>query len=587
MSPATGDKPLPLGRILKDLLFYSSRSVKVGFIVRVLAALGSVGVELAFAFGMQLFLVALGLVTASSLELPSWAITDSVLWLSIGLVVLGGFRALLLMADHYLAVGVAEEFKTDIRQKLMWGAFHSSDSSSHEYANYFGEVTNKAGSFVLFFTQLINSSTLAICLFLSLFTISLPLALTTLLLLPVFWLPTRFINRRIRSEGGASVIAWERLNRRLILGIRNLLFLRLHGLEEDERQLASITLKKAMKHYRVGQFFSSTMVAYPNFIGVALIAGLTVMAQTFSWATGGLLLAFFYLLFRSLQNVSQLSYQYAQLVYYAPNFQSLKTFLEDSMAPKIRIRSRSAEDKSFGTSIGWRLEKVSFRYNEKSPWIFKELDFQIEAGEVVILMGGSGVGKSTLLSILLGEKEVSSGKISISANGQTLSLDKHQGSLLASIGYVGPEPFLVEGSVRENLSFGRQQVYTDDQMRYALNLAGAQFIYEMPGGLDWRITDQGQGLSAGQKQRISLARALLRSPRAIFLDEATANLDESTESEIIDSILGLKGQLTVIVVTHRNSMLRLGGRVYLLKDGQLLDHASQIHPSSSHKEAIP
>jgi ATP-binding cassette subfamily B protein AbcA/BmrA len=128
---------------------------------------------------------------------------------------------------------------------------------------------------------------------------------------------------------------------------------------------------------------------------------------------------------------------------------------------------------------------------------------------------------------------------------------------LDSVGYVGPESFLIEGTVKENLSYGLHQVASDIDIRNVLDHADCGFVHSLPLGLEHRLTEQGEGLSAGQKQRLALARALLRKPKVLVLDEATANLDTETELRLVATLEKIRDGMTIVAVTHREALLRI------------------------------
>ena len=123
------------------------------------------------------------------------------------------------------------------------------------------------------------------------------------------------------------------------------------------------------------------------------------------------------------------------------------------------------------------------------------------------------------------------------------------------VGYVGLETFLREGTILENITYGLKQSPTEEEIQDCLVRSECQFIFDMPQGYHHIISEQGHGLSAGQKQRLGLARALLRRPSVLVLDEATSNLDSKTELSLVQSLMKLKGSLTIVAVTHRGALV--------------------------------
>jgi ABC-type multidrug transport system fused ATPase/permease subunit len=199
-----------------------------------------------------------------------------------------------------------------------------------------------------------------------------------------------------------------------------------------------------------------------------------------------------------------------------------------------------------------RIEKISFGH-EGGKLLFRDLGFSVAPGNMTAIMGQSGAGKSTLLSLVMGLLDPTSGRILIDGMSPAdfFTANPH------SIGYVGPEPFLIEGSIRENLLFGNPYLVSDSSMIEVLEQAQlGRWLKGLGSPLDYHLNENGDGLSTGQKQRLSLARALLLKPRILILDEISANLDVRTEDEIAETLSNLEGSATVLIVTHRERLIR-------------------------------
>jgi ABC-type multidrug transport system fused ATPase/permease subunit len=188
--------------------------------------------------------------------------------------------------------------------------------------------------------------------------------------------------------------------------------------------------------------------------------------------------------------------------------------------------------------------------------LFKNLSLNLHKGEVLVIKGPSGAGKSTLLKLILGLEKVSVGEIKINDH-LVQDLDP---SWRNHLGYVGPEPFLIQGTIRDNLHFGNLCIASLSDADCAVALAKAGLEQEFKQNnvtLDTSMAEI-SFFSTGQRQRLAIARAFLRTPSIMILDEATANLDAETERQIIKSIELLSGKMLTIIVTHKNSFDSVG-----------------------------
>jgi ABC-type multidrug transport system fused ATPase/permease subunit len=218
-------------------------------------------------------------------------------------------------------------------------------------------------------------------------------------------------------------------------------------------------------------------------------------------------------------------------------------------------------------------DKVSFRYGsvEDGAWALRDVDLVIPAGQTVALVGVTGAGKSTFAKLVARFYDPTDGRILI--DGHDLrTVQAH--SLRSQMGIVPQEGFLFSGTVRENLSFGRDGA-TDRQIREAARAVGADdFISALENGYDTEVGERGVQLSAGQRQLLAFARALVADPRVLVLDEATSNVDVHTESLIEEGLRRLVAGRTAIVIAHRLSTIRNAGRIVVLEHGQIVEHGT-------------
>ena len=212
-------------------------------------------------------------------------------------------------------------------------------------------------------------------------------------------------------------------------------------------------------------------------------------------------------------------------------------------------------------------ENVSFGYDETTD-VLKKINLRIEPGEMVGIVGKSGVGKSTLINLLMRMYDIGDGSIKI--DGVDLR-DISQESLRSQIGVVLQETFLFAGTIYANIAYAKPNA-TRDEVITAAKIAGAhEFIMKMPDAYNTTVGEKGHTLSGGERQRISIARALLHNPRILILDEATASLDTETEHQIQESLQKLIKDRTTIAIAHRLSTLRNATRLIVLDKGTIAE----------------
>ena len=210
---------------------------------------------------------------------------------------------------------------------------------------------------------------------------------------------------------------------------------------------------------------------------------------------------------------------------------------------------------------------VCFRYNDKSENSIKNINIKIKRGEFIGIMGESGSGKSTLLSLLLGFLKPSQGSILIDG---TEIRDLYYWNL---VGYVPQDVKLIDDTIENNIKLGLE---IEDKNNTALNEAIEKsqlkkFINELPEGVQTNVGENGSKISGGQRQRIGLARALYRKPQLLILDEATNSLDQATESDVVNTLLALNGSITIVMITHNQSIAQYMNRCFQVDNGAIYE----------------
>jgi len=217
-----------------------------------------------------------------------------------------------------------------------------------------------------------------------------------------------------------------------------------------------------------------------------------------------------------------------------------------------------------------KYQNVGFSYAGKTPTVHG-VTLEARPGQTIALVGPTGAGKSTLINLLTRFYEYDEGVITI--DGSPVH-ELNKAWLRGSIGYVTQEAFLFNGTVRENLVIGKRSA-TDDELWTALASANADaFVKRLPDLLDTHVGERGVKLSVGEKQRISIARALLRNPPILLLDEATASVDTETERQIQEALEHLMADRTSFVIAHRLSTVRNADRIYVLEHGRIIEQGT-------------
>lgn len=228
------------------------------------------------------------------------------------------------------------------------------------------------------------------------------------------------------------------------------------------------------------------------------------------------------------------------------------------------------EHKDFAANI--EVSNVDFSYPDQKIPTLNSVNLSVADGQSVAIVGPSGSGKTTLVDVLLGFMDPSEGSVSISGVTPKQAIEKWGGA----IAYVPQSIAIINGTVRENITLGYPVgSELDEYVHEALRLAQlTDVIAQLPDGLDTNVGEKGAKLSGGQRQRLGIARALFTKPKLLVLDEATSSLDGQTESDISEAIRSLHGQVTVVLIAHRLSTVRVVDQVLYLSQGRILARGS-------------
>ena len=306
--------------------------------------------------------------------------------------------------------------------------------------------------------------------------------------------------------------------------------------------------------------FWTLLEVIPN-LTLIVVLGFGAYAAGHGYVTMGTLVAFITMMLSLVWPIASLGFLLSMT---QESFTAANRIAEIFDAPREITDGPRAEPPA-----GGRLElvDVGFRFPDAAAddWALRHVDATVEPGETLALVGSTGSGKSVLASLLSRLYDVTEGEIRIDGRDiSQLSLP----ALRQAVATAFEDPTLFSMSVAENLRLGRPDA-TDEQMAQAVEVAAAQFVYDLPFGLDTRIGEQGMSLSGGQRQRLSLARAILAAPKILVLDDTLSALDVHTEAVVEEALRRVLHHVTGIVVAHRASTVLLADKVALLQHGTI------------------
>lgn len=394
------------------------------------------------------------------------------------------------------------------------------------------------------------------------------LATMAFVVFPASVLPVMRLSRRIKRFTRRGQIRTGTLTALLQESIQGNRIVKAFGMEgyEDQRFKEENwrLFKQSLRASRIKAVVAPSMEMLASFgiVGVVWYGGWSVVA---GGRTQGEFMAFMAAMFLMYAPFKGLARTYTAVHQGLAGAERVFEILDE--APEIHDKPAAQVARPFSQSI--EFHNVSFGYKE-TP-VLKSVNLKIEAGQIVALVGMSGVGKSTLVDLIPRFYDVREGRVTV--DGVDVR-DLTVSSLRGQIGIVTQHTFLFNDSIRNNIAYGEPGRGMEDIIAAATAANAHDFISALPSGYDSVIGEMGMQLSGGQRQRLAIARALLKNAPILILDEATSSLDAESERSVQDALENLIAMRTTIVIAHRLSTIRKADRIVVMVDGTVAEEGT-------------
>lgn len=412
----------------------------------------------------------------------------------------------------------------------------------HDVNDVVNFITESIPSFITTLTQFVGA-------FFFLFFMDSTLAIIIVCVIPFFIISSKLYVKKMRKlshqardeESRIQAIIQETLQHAMIIKTLQRAKYFTDKLFSQQEQLHQVILSRT----RYATISSSLLsLGFATGYFVTFVWGATNLSK--GLITYGAMLAF-------IQLVGQIQGPVRNLSKFIPIFITSFTATERLIDIESIAQENIKKPIKFNSALGITISNVKFQYNEHSRLIFNDFNYNFPAGSITAIVGETGAGKTTLIRLLLSLMQPTKGKILLVDNYG----EKHvmQPSLRGNFAYVPQGNTLFSGTIRSNLLLGKPSA-TDDELKTALHIAAADFVFKKAQGLDTPCGEAGDGLSEGQAQRIAIARALLTNGNIFIFDEATSSLDPATEEMVLQRIITNFTNRTLIFITHRPLVLK-------------------------------
>jgi subfamily B ATP-binding cassette protein MsbA len=497
----------------------------------------------------------------------------------------------LMFCRSYLLVWILDRTYIDIvrdvcaKVLVLPLGFHHSSSRGDVLTRMLGDVQKGHRAIKLLLGQLVEAVLMIVVGAGVLFYISWHLALASIAVGPLIFIVVATFNSRIKRSARRRQETVGDVTGRLIEILAGIKIIKAFQSEADERKAFRAETQKlfrrSMKASKNRVLARTLIVMLINFLTITMLmlGVMMVMTGRFGVSVGDLA-AFAIVLSTTYAPIRSLAKAWVGLIDSEASAERFCAILDAPGEPEDSpdaVRIDGVRDRV-------SLRDVSFSYGREP--VLDRINFDAEAGQVVALVGRTGAGKTTIADLLMRFYEPTSGSITI--DGVDLRQIQRE-SLLDQIAIVTQEAFLFDGSIRENIGYGRKEASDDEIIAAAVAAHVDEFVDNLPKGYDTQVGVDGVRLSGGQRQRITIARALLKNPAILIFDEATSALDSKSENLVQDAVESLLGGRTVFMIAHRLSTIRGADKIVVIEGGgvsQCGTHQELCQTSGLYRELV-
>ena len=532
---------------LGELIAISGNWVVAVCAIGVLAGIGLGISEILFGLSLEKFLTSYGLLERSG-DFSKWL--PEFMSPLITVLVMGVVLTILRYLSFFLPNHALQLFMMRTRrlvgEETLRDEGDVSNLSVANVSHIMVNISSGAANFVNAISSILIAVVRLFVLLAGVFTLSTELSLIAIAAIIGFGIPTIFIRKFYVRLSELAYSESATYLQDLIRNVRNVLLLKLSGRTGTERERLEVNNHRMFKYLMKYNFVYYGNMVWPNLLSIFAVVMVVVINFEENFVSNSTLIPFVYLLSRVAASISDVTGSYGRYQLNKP------AFMEMVYYNPLLLQDRDIQAVGNNVDI---LEPVSFSVEDLSigrkEEILKNININLGKGDLLLISGESGVGKTTLIYTILGLIRPLKGRVLW--NGTDIG-DIDQKSFRPHISYSGSDPFLFDATIEENIRLGQDSAdKSEGDIENSLKLSSCDFIDKLDGKLNYLLKEGGEGISAGQKQRISLARALLKKPKVLFLDEATSNVDSATEKKIFRSIREEFPEIIIILISHRES----------------------------------